>query len=332
MGRPKKQYKPGDKIGTYQLTIVEEVEPHITAGGTKFRQFKVICPNCGKTFIAKMGNLNRKEGGAQSPIKQCFDCSQAENNKRLSNLGREMAAKGTVGNIYNDFKVIKMSNKRRGREAYYWCECIYCGKKHEITGTDLKRGHKKYCENPECRLKRKLKSISGPNHIDLSGQTFGKWKVIEYSHTDSHGEIYYLCECSCDKHTRRPVQARNLRNGRSQSCGCKTSSKGEDKIAEMLNELNIKYLYDTTKLNCINPKTKAKLRFDFFLPDYNCCIEFDGEQHFEECSRCGDTLIDRQYRDNVKNNFCKEHNIKLIRIPYFDYDKLNKDYIKSLLQ
>ena len=280
-----------------------------------------------------MGNLNRKEGGVHSPIRQCPDCSYAENNKRVSNLGRENAAKSTIGNIYNDFKVIKMSDRRRrNKDAYYWCECIHCGKEHEILGMDLKRGHKKYCENPECRLKRGLGHKGGGKRIDLTGQTFGKWKVLEYSHTNSCGEIYYLCECSCDKHTRRPVLAKNLRRGTSKSCGCKTSSKGEDKIAEILNELNIKYLYDTTNLNCINPKTKAKLRFDFFLPAYDCCIEFDGEQHFEECSRCKDTLVDRQYRDNVKNDFCKEHNIKLIRIPYFDYDKLNKDYIKSLLE
>lgn len=281
-----------------------------------------------------MKNLNKKH----RPVKQCPECSRIEGNKKKSAWYKKSAAeRDIVGNIYNDFKVIKKIDKNysNDRHFYYLCECIHCGKKHEITGSALRQGDKKYCDNPKCRSERgfgRYKDGGGGNRIDLTGQTFGKWKVIEYSHKDSHENTYYLCECSCNKHTRRFVKASSLQSGHSQSCGCKTSSKGEDKIAEILNELSIKYLYDTMNLNCINPKTKAQLRFDFYLPDYNACIEFDGEQHYDECSRCSDTLADRQYRDNVKNNFCKEHSIKLIRIPYFDYDKLNKDYIKSLLE
>ncbi len=73
------------------------------------------------------------------------------------------------------------------------------------------------------------------------------------------------------------------------------------------------------------------LRFDFYLPNYNCCIEYDGEQHFRECDLCRDSLSDRQYRDNLKNDFCKRANIILIRIPYTDCKKINEDYIRKIL-
>lgn len=67
-------------------------------------------------------------------------------------------------------------------------------------------------------------------------------------------------------------------------------------------------------------------RFDFFLPEYNMCIEFDGKQHFESIKFFGgeENLIKTQIRDKEKNNYCIKNNIKLIRIPYTEYLNLNK--------
>lgn len=57
-------------------------------------------------------------------------------------------------------------------------------------------------------------------------------------------------------------------------------SKGEQLIYDILIENNLVFEQQKTFNNCINPKTNKKLRFDFYLPDYNCCIEYDGEQHY----------------------------------------------------
>jgi hypothetical protein len=125
---------------------------------------------------------------------------------------------------------------------------------------------------------------------------------------------------------------RKTRNG-IQSCGC-IVSKGEREISQCLDSLKIKYEKEKTFKDCINPNTGYELRFDFFLPDYNCCIEYDGEQHYETVDYFGgeDALTDTQYRDNIKNNFCKENNIKLIRIPYTEYNKINNNFILKLLE
>ena len=61
------------------------------------------------------------------------------------------------------------------------------------------------------------------------------------------------------------------------------------------------------------------LSFDFYLPDYNLCIEYDGEQHYKEMrySKDGKSGLDRVMEtDLLKNKFCLQHNIKLIRIAY----------------
>ena len=83
-----------------------------------------------------------------------------------------------------------------------------------------------------------------------------------------------------------------------------------------MQQKNIKYQTQYVFKDCINLKTKRYLRFDFYLSEYNCCIEYDGIQHFQETDMCSDTLEERQYRDNLKNQYCKEKGIKLIRIPY----------------
>ena len=76
--------------------------------------------------------------------------------------------------------------------------------------------------------------------------------------------------------------------------------------------------------------------FDFYLPDYNCCIEYDGIQHFEyrknSCWNSKQNFIDTQRRDKEKNQYCKENNINLIRIPYTDFNKLNQKYITNILE
>ena len=69
----------------------------------------------------------------------------------------------------------------------------------------------------------------------------------------------------------------------------------------------------------------TKLRMDFFIPSKNMCIEYDGIQHFEPRSRFGgkDEFDIQKDRDLRKNNYCKDNNIKLFRISYKDYNKLN---------
>ena len=49
--------------------------------------------------------------------------------------------------------------------------------------------------------------------IDLTGQHFGRWTVIEKA-PSKNKETMWLCECNCEKHTRRIVSGRNLRNGK----------------------------------------------------------------------------------------------------------------------
>lgn len=98
------------------------------------------------------------------------------------------------------------------------------------------------------------------------------------------------------------------------------NSQGEQKINNWLRENNIKFETQKYLENC---KNKRKLLFDFYLPDYNLCIEFQGQQHFEPhffIVRCKKNW-EKRYNDLIKNDsikreYCKKHNIKLLEIKY----------------
>lgn len=92
-------------------------------------------------------------------------------------------------------------------------------------------------------------------------------------------------------------------------------SKGEREIREFLEINTIKYIPQHKFKECknINP-----LPFDFYLLDYNLCIEYDGEQHFKILDYFGGV---KKYealkkRDEIKTKYCLLNNIKLLRIKY----------------
>lgn len=95
---------------------------------------------------------------------------------------------------------------------------------------------------------------------------------------------------------------------------CGLQSSLEIKTANYLDEIGIKYETQKSFDDCRNIH---KLRFDFYLPDYNIIIETHGEQHYKDCSdRFGFTLEEQQNRDLYKKNFCINNNIKYVEIPY----------------
>ena len=85
-----------------------------------------------------------------------------------------------------------------------------------------------------------------------------------------------MWECKCDCGNIIVVFGKYLDNGHVSSCGC-LKSLGENKIQEILTKLNISFEKEKTFDSCRFEDTKALARFDFYLPDYNIIIEYDGE-------------------------------------------------------
>jgi len=110
---------------------------------------------------------------------------------------------------------------------------------------------------------------------------------------------------------------------------CRISSKGEERISEWLKNKNINFEREKTFDGCVD---KNRLRFDFYLPNYNILIEFDGEQHFKSIEMFGGlkNLRDTQKKDKIKNKWAYHKGIDLIRIKYNEYDSIEKILDKEL--
>ena len=99
----------------------------------------------------------------------------------------------------------------------------------------------------------------------------------------------------------------------------KRVSKGESVIYDFLMEHKIYFEKEKSFIDCLSPKYN-RLRFDFYLPNRNILIEFDGIQHYK-VKRKNSTYALNKYNlivlhDQIKNKYAKDNNIKLIRIPY----------------
>lgn len=146
----------------------------------------------------------------------------------------------------------------------------------------------------------------------------------DYSKVDyinSHTKVEIVCE----KHgSFFQAPFKHLQKRGCPSCRL---SKGILKIINYLEGSDIKYKLEVPIENCLSINERL-LKFDIYLTDYDCYIEYDGEQHFRPVKNWGgeSSFIELKKRDIIKDNFCKLNNIKLFRISYLDNieDKLNE--------
>lgn len=203
-----------------------------------------------------------------------------------------------------------LNPKSKVKGKIYWiCQCE-CGNIITVEGGHLKSGNTTSCGCARAE--------------NLINKKFGKLKVLNRDTKKNNG-VYWICKCECGNIVS--VLAKNLKNGRSSSCGCFKKSKNVVLIEEILNKFNIKYKKEFTfdNLRGIN---NGLLRFDFAILDnfdnLQYLIEYDGEQHFDKNSIFYHETIAKH--DIMKNEYCKNNKIILYRINYTD------DVEKRILQ
>ena len=143
------------------------------------------------------------------------------------------------------------------------------------------------------------------------------YELLSTKYVNAHSKILLKCPKGHIFKTKYNTFQQGFR------CPICNESKGENKIKEILNNFNIGYIMQYKFDDC---KFKYVLPFDFYLPQYNCCIEFDGEQHYKIIKHFGgfDKFVDTKIRDTIKNEYCKNNDIKLIRISYWNFNNIEK--------
>ena len=225
-----------------------------------------------------------------------------------------------TGQQFGRLTVIKRVANSADGHARWLCQCS-CEAHNliEVSSNVLKKGNAKSCG---C-LNREVASLKAKNNYkNLEGQKFNRLTAKEFLGSNGKGSALWRCECDCGN-TNFITTSHHLISGNTQSCGC-LKSLGESNIAKILAQNNIKFEQQKKFSDAIYEETKGAMRFDFYLPEHNRLIEFDGIQHFKSLGGWNDeenlTLVIK--RDQMKNEYALSHNIPLVRIPYWERDKI----------
>ena len=221
-----------------------------------------------------------------------------------------------TGKKYGYLTVIKRGPNSKSGKAQWLCNCD-CGKENVlILGSQLRSGKTK-----SCGCYQKEQTIKASIN-DLTGQTIGNFLVLKSVGPGVGGHTW---QCKCLLCGNKDVFITTPNLYKQYSCGCSIKSKGERKIKTLLEENKINFIQEKRFSNCKFEDTNSVARFDFYLPDFNCVIEYDGRQHFIK----GNGIYDNdekyektQIHDSIKNKYCSDNNIYLIRIPFMHFDNI----------
>lgn len=170
-----------------------------------------------------------------------------------------------------------------------------------------------------CGRKNTLRETRTKNIV---GQRFGKLVVVELlEKSNRFNRRLYRCKCDCGNEIIVPSSS--LITDHTHSCGCLLSYYN----------MYIKQFLDTNNIENQSEYTvfigNKYYRFDFYLPQYNLFIEYDGKQHYEPVQYYGNNIEDAknalrktQEHDKIKDKYCKDNNINLLRIPYWENNNI----------
>ena len=231
--------------------------------------------------------------------------------------------KRSIINRSNDIEFIRKSNNIH-KCKYDYSKVKYINNKTPVI--IICREHGDFEQEPRSHILNKSgcptcanKNINTHIFIKKCMEIYGDYydySMVDYKNSTSKVKIIctngHFFDCTPTNHLR----------GR--GCPICKESKGEREIRKYLESNKIKYIREKRFIDC---KYKRPLPFDFYLPEYNICIEYDGEQHFKKFRfELDNSILEfRMLKDAIKSNYCENNNIILIRISYLDniISKLN---------
>lgn len=296
------------KKKTHEEFILEmkSINPNIlTLGrydGNKTK-IDVECKICGHKWCSKPNNLLSGYG--------CPKCSH-----RYKRTNEEF-----IKEIQEINPNIKILSKFENVSTKVKCSCKVCNHIWEITPNHLLQG----IGCPQC------KTIKISNYLRGDPEEFiDKLRIVNPNIEPLSKYEYALkkikCKCKICGHKWQMTPANLLNNHGCPRCN---KSKGEEAISTYLSNNNIPF--DTQKkFYGLYGVRNGLLSYDFYLPEQNVLIEFQGKQHKYPVKFDGKGDIEAEHRfeiqkehDKRKREYAKLHNINLIEIWYYDFKNIN---------
>lgn len=263
---------------------------------------------CGNEYITTLDSFKRNKQY------RCKECSKKEKIRKLTKTNEWFLAKlkSKTGDEYKPLSNYKNIDKK------ITAMHTVCGFEYEVTPSNLLRGRK--C--PKCmkRVKTKDTDYVKKEITEMVGNEYSllsEYKASRLKVTIKHNK--------CGKEYETTMN--DFQQGK--RCPRCRESKGEKRISAFLIENKIVHVAQYS-FNNLKGSSGRKLKFDFALLDESnhpkILIEYDGEFHYEEKTalRSKKQFINQKENDSLKDLYCKENNIRLVRIPYWEKDNIEK--------
>lgn len=181
----------------------------------------------------------------------------------------------------------------------------------------FKQTPNKHLQGQGCFKCSKNRPITNEIFISESNKKHNlKYDYSKVNYIGNNEKILIICR----EHGEFKQQANSHLQGR--GCPICKNSNGENIVSNFLINNKINFINQYKFIEC---KNKRELPFDFYLPDYNLCIEYDGQLHFEPFKNNNkgiEKLKSTQKNDQIKTEYCKNNNINLLRIPYWEFNNI----------
>ena len=179
-------------------------------------------------------------------------------------------------------------------------------------------------------LQKPYHHLSGncPENINLAVKKTTKQFIIEANSVHDFKYNYDKCDyiknqvkvtITCTLHG--DFEQRPLSHLQGNGCPHCSESRGEKEIAKFLDKYDIFYERQKKFHDCRNI---FELPFDFYVPSIRTCIEFDGKQHYFPVEHFGGLKAYEclKVNDKIKEDYCEDNYINLIRIRYDQFDDI----------
>lgn len=235
---------------------------------------------------------------------------------QCSNIRKQLGLTKTNDKYVSELKQInpniEMIDIYNGSNTKIKHHCLVCGHIWFVTPNSILHG----TGCPECGKNKKATHEEYIYKVSLVNQDI---EVIG-QYRGSFVPILHKCKLDGFEWMAYP---NNILKG--QGCPQCSESYGERKIRQFLIGDNVIYVYQKIFKDC---KDKRALPFDFYLPEYDICIEYQGIQHYKPIEYFGGqkTFENQILRDSIKREYCQKNNIFLCEIPY--YSNIDDELIK----
>lgn len=190
--------------------------------------------------------------------------------------------------------------------------CIICPEHGEFWQTSSNHFNSVNCCSVCANISRSNKEKNSTVHFirkakEIHGDKYDYSKVV---YKNNYSDVCIICPDHGD-FFQPPNRHTTFKSG----CPQCRESKGERLIKRWLRDNNIMFESEYRFSDCRN---SLPLPFDFYLPELNTCIEYDGIQHFKPIDRFGGTEVFNRTLENdrIKESYCEDNSISLIRVRY----------------